>query len=290
MRRKAEFWAGAVMVAAGISVAAGAYGTGESKAAEVPMVGIMEQVQEAEQKVQEAKQSAQEVEQPAQETEQPAQETEQVGTKTEQQNAGGTAEITEDSVYWPVVAQYREAAANNMYADLFESGDWSAKGEFVNIELLNNARFFEDDMHFDVYYTIFDINQDDIPEFFIGGGVNRDSVVLYDMFTNDGENVVPVFEVGTLGYRSNLNVYEDNSFAVYGSSGAATNSVCYYTLPAQGTQPQQIEEYGMRDGACYHTGEDGRTIGISREEYYAKVDEFTQNMKQFSWNQVTGKE
>lgn len=226
MRRKAEFWIGAVMMAAGVAVAAGAYGTGESKAAEVQMVGIMEQVQE---------------------TEQPAQETEQVGTKTEQQNAGGTAEITEDSVYWPVVAQYREAEANNMYADLFDSGDWSAKGEFVNIELLNNARFVEDDMHFDVYYTIFDINQDDIPEFFIGGGVNRDSVVLYDMFTNDGENVVPVFEVSTLGYRSNLNVYEDNSFAVYGSSGAATNSVCYYTLPAQGTQPQQIEEYGIRN-------------------------------------------
>lgn len=274
MRRKAEFWAGAVMVAAGVAVAAGAYGTGESKAAEVQMVGIMQQVQEAEQKAQEAGQQAQETEQQAQET--------------EQQNAEGTAEITEDSVYWPVISQYLEAEANNMYADLFESGDWSVKGEFVNIELLNNARFFEGDMQFHVYYSVYDMNQDGIPEFFIGGGVNPDSVVLYDMFTTDGEKVIPVFEVGTLGYRSNLNVYEDNSFAVYGSSGAATNSVCYYTLPAQGTQPQQIEEYGMRDGACYHKTGDDSSVEISQDEYFAKTDEFTQNLKQFSWKQVIG--
>ncbi len=326
MKRKTEFLVGAVVVAAGIAAAAGVYRTGDSKAAEVPMVGIMpdvtaavqiteqqdagQQVQDVGQEVHNAGQQVQDVGQEVQDAGQQVQDVgqevqdagQQVGQQVSetqqaaengaagQQDAGGSEEITEDSVYWPIVEQYREAAANNMYADLFESGDWSAKGEFVNIELLNNARFFEEDMHFDVYYTICDINQDGVSEFFIGGGVNADSVVLYDMFTTDGEKVIPVFEVSTLGYRSNLNVYEDNSFAVYGSGGAATNNISYYTLPANGTQPQLVEEYGMLDGVCYHKGEDGSSAELSQEEYFAKSDEFTQNLKQFQWNPVNGAE
>lgn len=275
MKRRAEFLAAAALMVVGAAVAVGVYGTGESRAAEVPIVGITNEVQ-----------GTQQSQQSVQETQEPEQGAQQQETEAAQQDAGGTTEITEDSVYWPVIAQYREAAANNMYAELFESGDWSAKGEFVNMELLNNSRNFDESMPFHVYYAVYDINQDGTEEFFIGAGVDAENVNLYDMFTNDGQQIIPLFEVGMFGYRSSLNVYADDSFAVYASGGAATNSLSYYTLPAQGTEPVLSEEYGMLDGACYHKDETGATLELSQEEYYEKEGQFWQNRKAFQWNEI----
>ena len=87
MKRKTEFLVGAVVVAAGIAAAAGVYRTGDSKAAEVPMVGIMPDVTAAVQITEQQEQDAgQQVQDVGQEVQDAGQQVQDVGQEV--QDAG----------------------------------------------------------------------------------------------------------------------------------------------------------------------------------------------------------
>ena len=198
---------------------------------------------------------------------------------------GKTSEVPD---YSPVLEQYQDALNHHCYLKEDGTIDYDAAGEYVGVGILDAARYYKNygdewaDENFYMYYALSDINDDGRDELFIGGGT-EDSVEIYEAFTHDGEQPVPLFEVGGFGYRYHLTVLNDNTLAVNGSGGAELNSLTFYRLQENSLEPEIIEEY-IQDGDEYsYRDGDGNEYSIGEDDYYTALNRFYADEKELSW-------
>ena len=203
-----------------------------------------------------------------------------------------TSFASDNSYYSSVIEQYKKALKNNLYTDTI---NWvSSVGKYINSELISASRTYKNygnqysDENFYIYYTLSDLNNDGTKELFIGAGKNKNSVRLYDVFYYNGYSPTHLFDL-TFGYRANLIVYKDNTFAVSGSSGYNTSSISYYHLLRNSYIPVFIEEYGMDQGSCYHISNKWIKKTITNQKYTTVSNKLYNNTKKFSWTKITQK-
>ena len=84
--------------------------------------------------------------------------------------------------YGELLAQYREAGQNRYFLDVsaFVIRDEISIYEHPNMML---QHIFEEEPSLNVYYTLFDIDQNGIPELLIGIGTNENNIDIYAIFT-----------------------------------------------------------------------------------------------------------
>lgn len=184
------------------------------------------------------------------------------------------------SIYSQVINQYKTAIENNFYSD---NEDFNA--EFVNIELLNNAGYCDNTK---VYYALVDINQDGTDELVIGSSGDGSAIGKYDIFTHDGKNPAPLFDVGTFGYRSEFKLYDNGVIYTTGSGGAELHIYDYYILPKESTKVEHIAGFTCENNIYCESDEEGSCIStISEDEFKAESQKHTSTEFDLEWVEIT---
>ena len=137
----------------------------------------------------------------------------------------------------------------------------------------------------DVYYTLHDLNGDDVEELFIAEILDQPN--YFDIFTYDGEKPIRIIDDYSLGYRAYLTLFEDNTFLIEFGSGAAYYEAAFYRLPPNSSAAVEIERFGEEMNAYYHTDVFGNRIQITQEEYFAGIDTSDLNECVLSWTKIT---
>ena len=128
---------------------------------------------------------------------------------------------TETNIYNDIMNQYIDAVDKEFppqeRVNYKREERWSLLGDEVDMYLIINAHAFES---YKVYYALYDVDGNGIPELFIGGPWGRNTPpVIYDFFTFDGKQAISPFrEAGYVGlqfgYRVNLDFYSNGIFEV----------------------------------------------------------------------------
>lgn len=167
--------------------------------------------------------------------------------------------------YAKVIEQYEAAIENDFYENNY---DQSSIGKYVSGMLLNISRYYND---FKVYYALSDINKDGVDELVIGGAEDIKNMINFDIFTYDGKKVVPLFNVGGFGERTNFEIYNNGAIYVNGSGGASLHSYEYYKLPANTVTLESVDRYKFEDYVYYRIDEDGNHISVVSEEDFKSI-------------------
>lgn len=186
--------------------------------------------------------------------------------------------------YSSVIDQYKDAIENDYYSSYTNGYSDEKGGDFVNDELLRNARYYDE---FHTYYALFDINGDGTDECVIGAGENKASIVNHDIFTYDGKAPISLFEIGWFGYRTNFNVSTDGIIRVNGSDGAYSGGKIYYKLPVKTVQVSVLDDLYYDYGYYYKKDGDVQTE-ITEEEFNGIVGKYESVASvNFDWIEIT---
>ena len=179
-------------------------------------------------------------------------------------------EVSEAGLYDEVLAQYRNAIANDFYEDQMDDYDaWEALvGEYVAYEYVCN--------HMEpICYTLYDVNGDGIDELLLAV-LYEDFPFYYDIFTHNGMQPVRLFDMN-FGYRVNLNVFTDGTLEVTGSNGAAESFNDFYCIGSQGS-PVITESFSQTGEllddtlvTTYKNTVNGETTILTETEFYDKL-------------------
>lgn len=203
-------------------------------------------------------------------------------TETEEET-----ETEENSVYAPVIEQYRTAIKNNFYESLLNgfSDDWDVIGNFVSTMILSHSRYFD---NFKVYYALTDINKDGRDELIIGAAEAGGTITKYDIFTNDGTTPIPLFNVGGFGERTFFQLYDNGIIYINGSGGAHYHGYTYYKLPIDSTKVELVENFSLEEYHYYRTDENGNKISsISESEFKEAQSKHKSADLAMNWVEIT---
>ena len=106
-----------------------------------------------------------------------------------------------------------------------------------------------------INYAEIDLNEDGIKEFVVAARENNGSPVILDLFTLS--NGKPVHVVQNMGYGANLRIYEDGSFGISASGDTGYNTIEFFKLPQNSTEPRLIRGVAIEKGDYYYYGETG---------------------------------
>ena len=191
---------------------------------------------------------------------------------------------TETNIYNDIMNQYIDAVDKEFppqeRVNYKREERWSLLGAEVNMYLIINAHAFES---YKVYYALYDVDGNGIPELFIGGPWGRNTPpVIYDFFTFDGKQAISPFrEAGYVGiqfgYRVNLSFYSNGIFEVDWSNGAANYGVDFYRLSSDGYNVYPVESVSVKVPydlitRFYHDAESEDEI--SEKEYNAILQKY----------------
>ncbi len=191
---------------------------------------------------------------------------------------------TETNIYNDIMNQYIDAVDKEFppqeRVNYKREERWSLLGDEVDMYLIINAHEFES---YKVYYALYDVDGNGIPELFIGGPWGRNTPpVIYDFFTFDGKQAISPFrEAGYVGiqfgYRVNLSFYSNGIFEVDWSNGAANYGVDFYRLSPDGYNVYPVESVSVKVPydlitRFYHDAESEDEI--SEKEYNAILQKY----------------
>ena len=130
------------------------------------------------------------------------------------------------AVYNVVISQYKEIIEKGDDLDSPDADDFRARYNHVNLILANSL------FRLNVYYALYDINGDGIPELIIAGGMEISGgaesgtetlMTFHDIFTYYDGNVINVFEeighANNFGSRINLSICESGVIHVEWADG-----------------------------------------------------------------------
>ena len=191
---------------------------------------------------------------------------------------------TETNIYNDIMNQYIDAVDKEFppqeRVNYKREERWSLLGDEVDMYLIINAHEFES---YKVYYALYDVDGNGIPELFIGGPWGRNTPpVIYDFFTFDGKQAISPFrEAGYVerqfGYRVNLYFYSNGIFEVDWSNGAMNYGVDFYRLSPDGYNVYPVESVSVKVPydlitRFYHDAESEDEI--SEKEYNAILQKY----------------
>ena len=182
--------------------------------------------------------------------------------------------------YEPVLSQYREAIRNDFYKDVFDgtSEDDSVIGEYLNRELLSSARYGSG---LTVYYAFYDVDENKIPELFIGSGYDTDHISECDIFTwSEGE----IYRLAEAGYRGNIAAY-DNGVISSTSGNALIRGWSFHKISADGHTLVLLDSLG-KDDMLYFNGID-EDQQITKDEYDTIINKYTNQPISLIWKELT---
>lgn len=221
---------------------------------------------------------------------------------------------TENEIYIPVIKQYQEALANGLYLSnlerltegtgdnneynkicenyLKERGEYLEYSIFVYAQTANEYRLEKESNNstndFDILYSFSDLNNDGRDEMFIAGRCGND-LRIFNILLNDGINIIPLFEVNSIGWRQSLEVFLDNSFMLADSRGSE-NKVFYLTENSY--SPDLKEEYAIdyNTNTVTHYDAEGNCIedSISINEFIQRTN--SMEKKDLMWSVIKSAE
>ena len=195
--------------------------------------------------------------------------------------------------YAPVFDQYRNLLNHSFSID----PEWGVQLEadfsldliswlLIHHSFREQNNIYVRDINAHYYYAFEDLNDDGIEELFIGLGSSGDDINIYSLFSFDGGKPVRLVEESSLGERSRMTIYEDNTFSVFGSGGAFYSGQWHYRLLQDSLNPEAIEEYQHDNGKYYWKDNTGNYIDITQEEYISAVNNEGKCVKQLDWQEI----
>lgn len=197
----------------------------------------------------------------------------------------------QEKQYEPILSQYRALMADNYCRDKREMEDFESylPGKNINFELALAAA---DEEEYQVYYALKDIDNNGVPELFIGLGMSAEEARQYDIFSLSGETPVSLFPNESFGYRTNFDVYTDGTIEVVGVGSAIDHVYDSYRISDDGYTPDLIEslsvfgdwsEQGEEPLIKYYHDAEGKKE-ISEEEFNKIKDQYESKEKEtFEW-------
>lgn len=127
----------------------------------------------------------------------------------------------------------------------------------------------------DMEYAFYDMDQNGIPELFLGGGDE-----LTDVFGYDGNKVVRLAESPGRGYRT---LYQNGVIESYSHGGASTYQYRFYRMSANGYALDELD-YLERSGNQYSRN----GINITEAAFQQIIDDYQKAPKmQLSWKALS---
>lgn len=157
-----------------------------------------------------------------------------------------TATETPDSetLYRPVLAQYREAQAQNFYAGRLN--EMVSEDDNLNFELLLAAASYQaQGVPYRICYAFHDLDGNGTPELLVGGmsefkGQSENALPeLYGIYAYDGEKPVALAFAGA---RVHLNLYQGGAFILHGSGGAGYDCYTFCKIAPNGYEQEVVDE------------------------------------------------
>lgn len=196
--------------------------------------------------------------------------------------------------YAPVFVQYQNLLSHSYPID---PETWDIQGPDFSTDLTSQLLFLHcfyqnensmyvrrNDAH--VYYAFEDLNEDGIDELFIGVGDSIEHVYIHSLFSFNGVEPIRLVSEDSLGERAYMTVYEDNTFMIYGSGGAAYSCIQHFKLLTNSLVPEVINEYRWEDTECYRIDANGSRTDISKEEYTAVMRYEGIPVKKLDWQEM----
>ncbi len=178
--------------------------------------------------------------------------------------------------YKEIVEEYQRAI----------SKDKNTSGKHLNERLLKDANGKD----FEMYYSLYDINEDDVDEFIVGGKEkgNKD-VKTYDVFTMDGDNnSVQLFDTNSFEGNTDIDIYGE-IIKVTNETDDIPKKIIYYELPQNSTEADKKEEYRSEDDAYYEVTDDVEKE-ITKEEFEEADKKYEGQKTDFDWVEITPEE
>ena len=181
-----------------------------------------------------------------------------------------TSPTTELNTYNSIIEQYINVKENDYYKDisLSESDRWGVIGPNLNLNLVYYLGTSE---NFEMYYALYDIDKNGIPELILGGAFNDDKPRLYDVFTYDKtEGINPFASLDyNFGERTSLYLYANGILEVHWALGGTHHGMNFYKISSDGFNIELVEGVSIKpkdyeDG--YYHDENGETE-ISKMEF-----------------------
>lgn len=161
--------------------------------------------------------------------------------------------MRETDIYNDIMNEYIDAVDRIFPpAEKSSSGEgiWSLSGDVANSYLFINAFVFDE---LKVYYTLYDVDGNGIPELFIAGSPWESDTppMIYDFFTFDGKQAISPFrEAGYVrihfGYRVRLYFYSNGIFGVEWSNGARNYGMDFYRMSVDGYNVHPVESVSTK--------------------------------------------
>lgn len=183
-----------------------------------------------------------------------------------------------DYIQWgkPPVSGYE--IVRQQYRDTAPGTGIDTFGPYVN----ENVPWVYEHDH--INYAEVDLNKDGIKECVVAARENDGSAVLLDLFTlADGK---PVHLVQNMGGRAHLRIYPDGSFGIYGSSGAGYNTVEFFELPQNSTEPHLISGAYMEMENYYIYEGSGEKKPGTAEQFAAFEADWNEEQLKIKWTKM----
>lgn len=149
-----------------------------------------------------------------------------------------------EMLYRPVLAQYRDAQAQDFYAGRL--GELAPEDANLNFELLLAAASYQaQGIPYRVYYAFHDLDGNGTPELLVGGmsefkGQSENALPeLYGVYAYDGEKPVALAFAGA---RVDLNLYQNGAFILHGSGGAGYDCYTFCKIAPNGYEREVVDE------------------------------------------------
>lgn len=149
-----------------------------------------------------------------------------------------------EALYRPVLAQYREAQAQDFYAGRL--GELVPEDVNLNFELLLAAASYQaQGVPYRIYYAFHDLDGNGTPELLVGGmndfkGQSENALPeLYGVYAYDGEKPVALAFAGA---RVQLNLYRNGAFILHGSGGAGHDCYTFCKIAPNGYEQEVVDE------------------------------------------------
>ncbi len=171
--------------------------------------------------------------------------------------------------YTTIIRQYEEVVKNRLNFDEAKE----TFGEYVSplmINLLGLFRNYGDrgsENTARIYYSLIDINKDGINECIIGMG-SESNISIFSIFTHDRRNAIALFDIGLLGERTNLKIYDNGNLRITGSNGADHTSYSYYNLPIKAYETELLENISCEEYQYYSIDKNGVKTPVSDEYFH----------------------
>lgn len=158
--------------------------------------------------------------------------------RNEENQEKNTADTT---IYDNILSEYRDMVQNDFYENLRDSDTYeSSFGEHIGLEIRTHEQ--------DIYYALYDIDQNGTDELIIAGGENAVSNPdfspwNYDLYGYDGTKAVHIFPEMEFGYRTNFSLYENGVIEVSYSGSAAESGTDFYKIGNDGFTPELVDSF-----------------------------------------------